>query len=117
LWTVDGDQIVASAMYGATPAYVDFLRNGPHWPGPSSALARFRRGESYIHGEILESEGYRTSEPLALALVELGGGRVQLGVPLQKDGVLIGIFISTGPNQRCSPTSRSRCYGISRRRQ
>jgi hypothetical protein len=42
LWTVDGDQIVASAMYGATPAYVDFLRNGPHWPGPSSALARLK---------------------------------------------------------------------------
>jgi len=93
LWTVNDDQIIAAAMRGATPEYADFLRNGPHRPGPSSALARLRRGESYIHGEVLDSEGYRTGEPLALALVELGGGRVQLGVPLQMDSALIGIFI------------------------
>jgi PAS domain S-box-containing protein len=50
-------------------------------------------GASVVHLEdIAATEGYRSGSSLARAVVELGGVRTLLAVPLRKDGVLLGVF-------------------------
>ena len=48
-------------------------------------------GERLVHmPDLREDAAYLSGEPLRMATVELGGARTYLGVPLRKDGVLLG---------------------------
>ena len=92
LWTYDGEYMHASAIRGAPPQYAEFLRQGPHRPSP--IVQRLLSGERV--GQILDittSEGYRSGDLLPRAVVELGGIRTLLAVPLRKDDdKLLGLF-------------------------
>jgi len=83
-----------AALRGVPPAFAEFLTRGPHRETSSTANSRLRRGENVV--QIADSEdddAYRSGEPVRRAMVELGGARTMLAVPLRKDELLLGSFI------------------------
>ncbi|HKX08774.1 MAG TPA: GAF domain-containing protein [Stellaceae bacterium] len=84
--------------YGAgrnLPATLDeALRQGPHRPGPHTALVRMAQTGTPVHIEDVRNEiAYLERDPWRVAAVEQGGARAQLVVPLLKKGELIGAFV------------------------
>jgi PAS domain S-box-containing protein len=93
LWTYDGDRVHAAALRGVPPAFAEFLTRAPHPVGPHNAHGRLLAGESVVHVlDLNADEAHRSGDPIRRALVELGGGRVLLGVPLRKDDAFLGVF-------------------------
>jgi GAF domain-containing protein/HAMP domain-containing protein len=89
LWTYDGDCMQPVAIQGSSPQYTEFLKRGPHRPSP--VQRRLIRGERVVQvADVSAGEGYRSGDPLARALVELGGIRSLLTVPLRKEDAFLG---------------------------
>jgi signal transduction histidine kinase len=94
LWTYDGERVHAAAVHGAPPAFGEFLTRAPHTVGPDNAHGRLLRGEPVVHiADVAQDEAYRTGDSVRRNLVELGGGRTLLAVPLRKDGAFLGDFV------------------------
>jgi signal transduction histidine kinase len=94
LWTFEGEIGQVAALRGVPPAFAEFLTRGSHRETSSTANSRLRRGENVV--QIADSEdddAYRSGEPVRRAMVELGGARTMLAVPLRNDGTLLGSFI------------------------
>jgi two-component system, NtrC family, sensor kinase len=54
-------------------------------------MPRFLAGAHFVHHpDLKEEEAYRSGDPYRLALVELGGARTMLVLPLRKDGAFLG---------------------------
>ena len=94
LWTFDEDRYVAVALRGVPAAYAAFLGENSQMPGPGSPPHRFLRGErSVIHNlNLADEEPYRAGDPQRRALVDLGGARTALQVPLVKDDAVLGVI-------------------------
>ena len=89
--TFDGKSFHTGATYGLPPAYDEFRRNRTLEYGPGTAPARLLEGEPYVEFvDLLDSEAYRSGEPNRRALVDLGGARSLLAVPLLKDERVVG---------------------------
>jgi len=94
LWICDGDLFHAVALRGVPEAYADFLARGPVRPtaGRSNAvLGGILGGSAAMH--ILDAAAeaaYQGDNLGARALIELGAARTVAGVPLRKDGALLG---------------------------
>ena len=92
LWTYDGGAFTIAAERGA-PAPSTVLGNGPVRPGPTTGLARIAREKRVVHiPDLMEDEGYRAGDPIRVASVDRLGMRSWLGVPLLKEGSLLGVF-------------------------
>jgi class 3 adenylate cyclase len=92
LWTWDGEYMKAAAVRGASDQYTAFLLQGPHPPSPI-AHQPLLQGATIVHlDDLRATEGYRSGSSLARAVVELGGVRTLLAVPLRKDAGLLGVF-------------------------
>ncbi|HVH77102.1 MAG TPA: GAF domain-containing protein [Stellaceae bacterium] len=94
LWTFEGERYVASALRGVPTAYAEFLATATlAHPGPGTAPYRFLRGERVVHNiDMAAEEPYRAGEPNRRALVDLGGARTALQVPLEKDDAVLGVI-------------------------
>src|SRR6516164_67428 len=94
LWTFEGELGHAAAVRGVPPAFAQFLTQGPHRETSGTANSRLRRGEPVLQiADIADDDAYRSGDPVRQALVELGGGRTMLVVPLHRDDALLGSFI------------------------
>ncbi|HTV88593.1 MAG TPA: GAF domain-containing protein [Stellaceae bacterium] len=94
LWTYDGERAHASALRGVSAEFAAFLTASPLRIGAENAHGRLLRGEPFIHiADVAKDVGYRSRDPTRRALVELGGGRTLLAVPLAKDGIFLGDFV------------------------
>jgi two-component system, NtrC family, sensor kinase len=93
LWLREHDAFLLGATYGTPPAYAEFLRRE----------RVFRMDARLGLGQVtLTKQTYQvadvTSEPthgdkLRAATIELGGARTLMGVPLLKDGEVVGCFV------------------------
>jgi len=89
--TFDGKSFHTGATYGLPPAYEEFRLNRTLEYGPGTGPARLLEGEPYVEFvDLLDSEAYRSGEPNRRALVDLGGARSLLAVPLLKDERVVG---------------------------
>src|SRR5690348_6654197 len=89
--TYDGKQFRTAALQRVPPALAELWSSAPPEPGPNSALTRLASGEDVVHIEDYSAyRAYKADEPRAKALVEVGGVRTYLAVPLRKDGELLG---------------------------
>ena len=92
LWTYDNGTFVIAAERG-TPAPSTIFGTEPVRPGPTTGLARIAREKRVVHiPDLREDEAYRVGEPIRVASVDRLEMRSWLGVPLLKEGNLLGAF-------------------------
>jgi GAF domain-containing protein len=94
LWTYDGDRFRSVAQRGVPGPYADYLAyNAPPASG-GTGRARILRGEPFVHvADLKDEEPYRSGDPHRRAMVDLGGARTGLIVPLRKDDAMIGFVM------------------------
>ena len=89
--TFDGEFFHTAATRGIPPAYDKYRRSQPLEYGPGTAPARLLQGESIVEiYDLHESDAYREGELNRRALVDLGGARSLLAVPLLRDERVVG---------------------------
>ena len=95
LYLCEGDAFRTIAMHNVPPAFAEARRRNPlvH-PEPNSALGRLRSSQRVIYiPDVTAEQGYVERQPRFVTMVELGGFRAMLAVPMLKDGKLIGAII------------------------
>jgi GAF domain-containing protein len=83
------------AVHGVVPAYTEFLQqHGYKRPSPETVVSRIATTKQLVHiADLAASRGYAERDPVVVAAVELGGVRTMLGVPMLKEGELIGAIL------------------------
>jgi GAF domain-containing protein len=72
------------------PAFDAFLRQ-PIKASPATGLGRIAATKAAVHiPDLIDDDAYRAGDPLRRRSVELGGIRTWLGVPILREGELIG---------------------------
>jgi two-component system, NtrC family, sensor kinase len=91
LATYDDGQIRTVAARGVPPAFAEFRKNNPPDYGPGTGPARILAGERVVHiADLKSGDAYRTGDPNRRAVVDLGGARTVLLVPLLKNEAVLG---------------------------
>src|SRR4029077_16752709 len=95
LRTYDGERFSLASTHGVPTAYVQHYARGDRGIyGPGTGPARILAGERVVHiSDLLATEPYQRGDPDRVALVELGGARAYLLVPLLKDGAVLGYIM------------------------
>ena len=98
LWTIEVDRFRPVAHRGVPARYAEHLDAaavGPAVTLPHTSLS----GRAY-HGELFaqvvdlaDEELYREGDPDRRALVDLGGARTGLAIPLRKDKAVVGVIL------------------------
>src|SRR5581483_4505598 len=92
LFLCEGDAFRHVAMHGAPPAFAELRRRNPLVrPTPNSVLTRIsatRRAQQVA--AIREGQSYLDGDPATRELANAAGARTLLGVPMLKDGRLVG---------------------------
>src|SRR4029079_12967416 len=93
LWIFEDGRYVAAALHNVPQQYAEFLRTTTLIPGPGSGPYRFLHGErSVIQNIDLAAEDlYHVGDPQRRALVDLGGARSAMQVPLCTDDSVVGV--------------------------
>jgi GAF domain-containing protein len=92
-WTYDGEFVHFAAVRG-NPRFEEWTRNvGGARVNPGSAVERLLRGEPVVHiPDARDDEAYRLGNQDRRAVVDVGGARSYLTVPLRKGDNLLGAF-------------------------
>src|SRR6516225_5431835 len=90
LWTRDGESFRAFALHRVPAAFADLLAKAPYRPEPGSQHERLMQGEPFVQTEDVAAE--TRIGPVRQALVEQGGARSIVAVPLRKDGAVLGVI-------------------------
>jgi adenylate cyclase len=94
LWTYGGDRFQPTAHRGVPAPYAEYLAGDVPAAGPGTGRARLLAGTPFVHtADMADEEPYRTGEPHRRAVVDLGGARTALLVPLRKDETVIGLIL------------------------
>ena len=94
LWTYDGDRFRSVAQRGVPGPYADYLAHNAPPASAGTGRARILRGEPFVHvADLKDEEPYRSGDPHRRAMVDLGGARTGLIVPLRKDDAVIGFVM------------------------
>src|SRR5439155_2172632 len=80
------------AMHGLPPAHLEERQREPVIrPGPEDPLSRLSRTKQVVHiADLRGEEAYIKGYPPLRAVVDGGGGRTRLVVPMLKDNALVG---------------------------
>ena len=94
LYTYDGERFLSAAQRGVPTAYAAFRARHPPTAAQGGAIASLVETRRPVHVlDMAMHDLYRAGEPGVRAMVEVGGVRTSLVVPLLKDDALLG-FIS-----------------------
>jgi len=89
LWTFDGERFRAAALRRVPEAYVDILSREAVPARPGTVLGQIAAGKAFAQiPDAASEDAYMSTN--ARTLVELGGGRTVVGVPLRKETSLLG---------------------------
>ena len=91
MWLCEGGGFRSVALHGPA-AHVEARRREPViYPGPELPLGRIARTRQVVHvADIRMEQAYIERLPTFVELVDAGGARTFLGVPMLKEGELIG---------------------------
>jgi class 3 adenylate cyclase/putative methionine-R-sulfoxide reductase with GAF domain len=90
----DGSAFRIAAMHGGRPEYNELRRREPNLPaGPKHTLGRIVATKQFLHVPDARTEAsYAERDPSLTPLVDVGGARSLIIVPMLKENVLIGAF-------------------------
>jgi GAF domain-containing protein/nitrogen-specific signal transduction histidine kinase len=92
--TFDGQRFHTTATRGVPPAFAEYRRANPADYGSGTAAARILAGEPFVRtADVMDEDAYKAGEPNRRALVDLGGARTLLAVPLRKEAALLGMIM------------------------
>src|SRR3954447_22382460 len=91
LWITDGKTFSAAGLRGVPPDYAEFVQGRSRKPEPETALGRLIGGEPFVHVPDVTTRDIR--DEVVRKLVDLGGTRTLLAVPLRRDRALLGAFV------------------------
>jgi PAS domain S-box-containing protein len=87
---IDGERSRTVAARGVPAAYAAFRERHPT-PANAPISSRVRKGEPFIHTVDLKAERfYAEGDPQRRAIVDLGGARTLVAVPLMRDQAVLG---------------------------
>jgi GAF domain-containing protein len=90
----DGERFNTVAVRGVPAAFADYVKTERPVHGPGTGPARILAGERVVHiADLAAEEPYRIGDPQRRALVDLGGARSLVCVPLLRDAVVLGIIV------------------------
>jgi len=93
LFTYRGGEFQAIATRIPDPDFATVFER-PLRPGPKTGLGRLVAEKRPVHiPDVLDDDAYREGDPIRLQTVRLGKVRTWLGVPMLKDGELIGAIV------------------------
>ena len=93
LYLCEGEGLRTGAAHNLPPAFAD-VRRGPFRPipgGPVSEALKTRRPAQAL--DLAATRAYAERHPQSVAVVELGGARTSLAVPMLKDDEPIGVIV------------------------
>ena len=94
LLTYDGERFRTTATLGVPAAFAEYRRNNIAVPRPGSFGARVLEGEPVIHLlDLKRDQGYEAGDPNRRAIVDLGGARTALIVPLRRGETVLGFIV------------------------
>jgi GAF domain-containing protein len=92
LYLREGDAFRLAALNGGLPAR-QYHKGALFQPAAGVPLARLAETRQPVHvADYREERGYLDRDPLAVAVVEDAGLRTLLGVPMLKDGEVVGVI-------------------------
>ena len=92
-YTFDGEQFLFAAQRGLPEAFAEFRAQTPLKPVPGSQLARAIENRQTLQVlDLKAGELYLEGNPFVRAMVDLGGVRTILTVPLCKDEAVLGFL-------------------------
>ena len=90
---IDGDITTTLAISGMPAAFSQVRMGSQMQPGPGNTVWHIRHGETLVHiADLLDTEAYRDGDPVRRTLVDDGGARALLAVPLRRDDELLGLI-------------------------
>ena len=90
----DGNTFQNRATHGIAPEYMDFLKRNAQRADPRNTLGRLVETREPVHVADLRLErAYLEREPTRVGVVEIGGARTLLAVPMVKETRLIGAIV------------------------
>jgi GAF domain-containing protein len=93
LYLCEGEGLRTGAAHNLPPAFAD-VRRGPFRPipgGPVSEALKTRRPAQAL--DLAATRAYAERHPQSVAVVELGGARTSVAVPMLKDDEPIGVIV------------------------
>jgi GAF domain-containing protein/nitrogen-specific signal transduction histidine kinase len=92
-YTYDGEQFLSAAQRGLPEAFAEFRARTPLKPMPGSQLARAIENRQTLHVlDLRAGDLYLEGNPFVRAMIDLGGVRTILTVPLCKDDAVLGFL-------------------------
>jgi GAF domain-containing protein len=89
----DGERIDTVAVRGVPPAFADYVKTDCPVHGSSTGPTRILAGERVVHiADLAAEEPYTAGDSQRRALVDLGGARSLVCVPLLRDDAILGII-------------------------
>src|SRR6516162_1744078 len=88
LWTFDGECFHAAVLRRVPAGFAKVLTQAPYRPETGSGHELLLRGAPYVQVDDVAAEAI--IGPVRRALIEFGGARTILAVPLLKDGTVLG---------------------------
>jgi GAF domain-containing protein len=87
----DGKVFRAAALEGASPAFAEFWKRGPHALGPQTGPRQAVATKQVVHiPDLQQTARYKSGDPQSAGMADLAGARSVLVVPMLKDDRVIG---------------------------
>jgi GAF domain-containing protein/CheY-like chemotaxis protein/HPt (histidine-containing phosphotransfer) domain-containing protein len=94
LYSYDGSTFRTEALRGVPRAYQEFRKRNPPPPDTGSISARVLESKREVHVlDLMAEEIYRIGHPHRRAMVDLGGARTALAVPMQRHECVRGVIM------------------------
>ena len=88
----EGEMLRISAMYNMTPEFTERFQREPVFrPGPLAPITRALTNKEFVHVvDLRQDAAYKERDPPVVSVVDEGGARSMIVVPMLKEGEAIG---------------------------